>query len=661
MMDDARYHGWLLDMFRDADEATERSREKAARDLDYYDGKQWTAEEVRTLKLRGQPAITLNLIRNKIDYLQGLERQQRTKPNALPRTPSDEDEAHAATDALRFVTERNLYDDKRSDVWGDLLKVGWGGHEITVEPAHKPTPGKPEFDVLIAQCDWDRQIWDPYSSKLDFSDASYLGMIVWMDRDEAIRKYGPDAEQVFDETVTAEESVTLADKPQHEGWVSNGTRRRIRVVQLYHLSPEDGEWDYCEFTRGGILQSGPSPWLDEDGRREHPYAWRAAYVDRDNNRYGAVRDMVDPQDEMNKRRSKALHHFTSRQTFGNTGILGPNSVKDMKRQLAKPDGHIETAVNVEWGKNFGIIQTNDLASGHMELLQQAASVFETMGPNAAMQGKQSGAPSGRALLASQQGGTIQLGTLTDALRHMDHETYRKVWRRVRQFWTGEVWLRVTKDQNNLQWVGLNTPDMQPVADPMTGQPVVGPDGKPAMQPKIDPATGQPVLKNNVAGLDVDITMDDAPAGGTIADENFQQLIQLKQLDQNNEIPFSGIVAAAPNLRDKQQLVDAIKQREQAPPNPVQVAGAQAKVQDIQAAANLKNAKAAQAAAEIPHTAAKTALDQANTRKAVVQTHGAATGSLKQALDIATLLQNPLVPAPPGFTVAAPPGQQISGQ
>ncbi len=39
--------------------------------------------------------------------------------------------------------------------------------------------------------------------------------------------------------------------------------------------------------------SGPSPWIDEDGAREHPYCWRTAYVDRDNNRYGPIRDMVD--------------------------------------------------------------------------------------------------------------------------------------------------------------------------------------------------------------------------------------------------------------------------------------------------------------------------------------------------------------------------------
>jgi hypothetical protein len=86
-MDDIAYHNWLLEMFRDAEEATERARDKAARDLDYYDGKQWTEEEVKELKRRGQPAITLNKIRDRVDYYLGLERPQRNQAARLAAQP----------------------------------------------------------------------------------------------------------------------------------------------------------------------------------------------------------------------------------------------------------------------------------------------------------------------------------------------------------------------------------------------------------------------------------------------------------------------------------------------------------------------------------------------------------------------------------------------
>ena len=535
-----------IDKFESSEESGDKARRKAERDIDYYDGKQWTEREVKELNRRGQPAITQNLIKQKIDFLQGLERQQRTVPNALPRTPKHEDEAHSASDALRYVADDNRYDKLRSKCWDDILKAGWGGVEIVAVEKAPPKSSMmgstalsqqgPQYDVLVRRCAWDRMFWDPYSSSEDFSDAGYLGLVIWMDREEAVRRYGEAAGQVFDETVSSRSiGSTFDDKPQ-TAWVSSGKRQRIRVVQMYYIAT-DGEWDFCEFTKGGILQSGPSPWIDEDGAREHPYSWTSAYIDRDNNRYGEVRSLIDPQDEINKRRSKALHHFTTRQTFGNQQALGNLTAREMRAQLARPDGHIPLTGQAEFGKDFGIIPTNDQAQGHFELLQQATATFEVMGPNAALLGKKDGNESGRALLAQQQGGSVQVGPIIDALRELDMETYRKIWRRIRQFWTGQTWIRVTDDQKNLKFVQLNQPAMEPVMQPVIDpqgqvqpQPVMDPvTGKPIMRPVLDPATGQPVLQNSVAELDVDIEIDDAPDMGTLQQEEFAGLIDLAKV------------------------------------------------------------------------------------------------------------------------------------
>ncbi len=585
-MDDKSFHSWLISMFDDAEEATDKSRRKAERDIDYYDGKQWTEKEVKELRKRGQPAISQNLIRNKIDYLQGLERQQRTKPRALPRTPVHEQDSEGATDALRYVCEDQRYDESKSRVWGDMLKAGWGGIEITVTMRKSSLMDstamtQPDYDVVLARCAWDRMFWDPHSCEDDFSDASYLGMIDWMDREKAIRIYGEEAAKVFDETVSAARvGDTYDDKPKYNVWVTTGHRRRIRIIQMWYID-EDGEWSYCEFTKGGILRDGPSPFLDEDGKREHPYAWRASYVDRDNNRYGAIRDLIDPQDEINKRRSKALHHFTSRQTFGNHAYS--SKVKENKAQLQRPDGHIELDGPAEFGKDFGVIPTGDQAQGHMELLADAKSVFEVMGPNAAMMGKQAGRQSGRAILAQQQGGQTQMGLLTDALRQMDLYVYRKIWNRIRQFWTGERWIRVTDDQRNMKWVGVN----------------------PQQQYDLSQAENASVMHGNLAQLDIDIILDDAPAVGALMDEQFALLVDLKQMDANGEIPFKALIAAAPNLRSKAELLKAIEERESQPPDPIKVAGAQAELSEIQASAQLKQAQAQKALADAATAGAPT--------------------------------------------------------
>src|SRR6478736_4690674 len=101
----------LVKMFEDSESATREARKLAERDRDYYDGKQWTETEVRALQDRKQPVVTYNRIQRKIDYLSGLEKQQRKDPKAFPRTPKDEEAADAATDSIRYACDDNDWDD----------------------------------------------------------------------------------------------------------------------------------------------------------------------------------------------------------------------------------------------------------------------------------------------------------------------------------------------------------------------------------------------------------------------------------------------------------------------------------------------------------------------------------------------------------------------
>src|SRR4051812_5730308 len=81
---DKAFHTRLVEDFEAAEDASRTNREKAERDHDYYHGKQWAADEVKKIERRGQPVLTLNMIRGKVDYYLGLERANRTKPRALP-------------------------------------------------------------------------------------------------------------------------------------------------------------------------------------------------------------------------------------------------------------------------------------------------------------------------------------------------------------------------------------------------------------------------------------------------------------------------------------------------------------------------------------------------------------------------------------------------
>lgn len=530
--------GDLCRMFEESEDATWIARQESERDRDYVDNKQLTADELSELKKRGQPPVIDNRIKTKIDYLVGLEKQQGVMPKAMPRTPVHEDDADACTQALRYVAEEEDFASKRSGVWRNLLVEGAGGVSVTVEQA-VDYQGQPGIVIRLRKAAWDRMFADPHSSELDYEDAGYKGLVTWMDYDDALALY-PDGKDILDVTLSGAPSDTYDDKPKFSLWADK-ERKRVRICQIWIKRAD--QWHFAEFTKGGILKAGPSPHKTDKGESDDELVFQSAYVDRDNNRYGLVREMITLQDEINKRRSKGLHLLNTSQVVYEDGAV--DDINEFHRQSVRPDGKMKVAPGALMDKRVQFNTREDLAQAHFALLQEAKNAIDLKGPNATEMGDKSqgsSAASGKAIIASQQGGMIQIGDLMDGLRHLDKRVFRKIWYRVRQYWTAEKWIRVTDDEENIKWLGINV-------DPRQVQMLA--QQNPQAAQKIAGAVG------NLAELDCDIIIDDAPDSLTPQLEQFQALVELKKFDQENEIPFRAIVGAMPNLKDKQNFLKAM--------------------------------------------------------------------------------------------------------
>jgi hypothetical protein len=571
--------GDLCRMFEEAEDSTVTSRKEAERDRDYVDNKQLTTEELAELTKRGQPPQIDNRIKSKVDYLVGLEKQQRIDPKALPRTPVHEEDADAATQALRYVAEEQLFDEKRSGVWRNLLVEGAGGVIVTVEQG-KGYNGQPSMDIKLRRVPWDRMFWDPHSAEADFSDAGYLGLVTWMEYEDALAMYkdNPEAKNILDTTLSTAPSDTYDDKPKFSHWADK-KRKRVRICQMWIKRAD--QWHFAEFTKGGILKGGPSPYVTDRGESDCELFFQSAYVDRDNNRYGLVREMITLQDGINKRHSKALHLLNSKTLVIRRGVV--ENIEQTRREMHRPEGVIEH--DGEYGKDIIIEKNTDLAAAQLGLLQQAVNAIDLKGPNATMQGDQtqgSSAASGKAILASQQGGMVSLGDLLDNLRHLDRRVFRAIWARIRQYWTDEKWIRITDDERNIKWVGMNlAPERMQQVQMMAEQ---DPEGA----KKLGGAMG------SIAELDCDIIIDEVP--DTIASqEQFGMLVELKKMDQKGELPFRALVVAS-SIKDKSKMLDEMDKAAQ--PNPeteqLKMRGAVAEVTETESKAALNMAKAQEA-------------------------------------------------------------------
>lgn len=549
--------GTLVSWIEDAEEASDGARKGAERDRDYYDHKQLTSAEKATLRKRGQPDVIINRIKPKIDYLLGFEASTRTDPRAFPRTPVDEGAAEACSDALRYVGDSTEINQKFSAAWENMLIEGYGGIELTVEQKPvNPQTGKPsEIEIGIVGWDWDRLFYDPHSRKVDFSDARYLGGYVWMDVEEAKESY-PDAADIIDTTVSDTSfTTTYEDRPRWKTWVSGQSRKRIRVVQMYHKS--GGQWQYCVFTKGGKLDTYPVPFTDQDGMSWCPLILQSAYVDRDNNRYGLVRSMIDVQDEINKRRSKALHRLTMRQVVTEHGAVEDEDAT--KLELSKPDG----LITVNPGFRFEMLQSGEQLSAELALLQEAKNEIEMMGPNSAMQGKDGDAPSGVAIRLNASSGQTEISMLLDRHLHLKQRTYRRIWDLIRQYKTEEWWIRVTDNEDNVKFVGINRPVKlgEDIAKQLADKKMPPEQIEQALQqaaadPMRGPQLDQVVrVENRPTEMYMDITIEQVPDVANTMQEQFDGLIKLAQA---GVVMPPEVYLQASSLRNKKELIEKLE-------------------------------------------------------------------------------------------------------
>jgi len=630
--------------FRFWTDATLEHRERQLRDLQYYHHKQWTSSELRALKARNQPATTYNHIHKKLNYLLGQEIRSRVDPKVRPRTPAHESEVDALTDALRFVSDAENVNYKFSCCYFDFLVPGTCGAIIEPESTGDDTL------IKVRPIRWSRLWWDHHSTAEDFSDAAFVGAFSWWDLSDAVKFFSgkpglvENFEDVLEQTRrSADDSDPSSDRPT-EWW--DPARKRVRVVDKYW---KDGDnWYVRQFTGGGdIIEPMKTGLFDEDGNCVRPLVMQSAFVDDEGERYGVVRPMISPQDEINFRHSKSLHLLSVRQI-----VIGKGAGVDresLRREAAKADGVIE----VEDREQFEMVTNAQLAQGHVELMRDAKMEIDSIGPNI-----HPGADStGRSIQLSQDIGSIELAPIKDRFSNFRKNVFSQAYLRVRQFWTHEKWLDVTDDAESSGYrfvrinevttrirrfqeamaAGIELPgaltaaylDPQAVMQAVTQQ-IQQESQMTGLQIPQDPQAQKqlviqtlmtmpqmqaPIIANEIANLNADIILDEVPDTSIVQHEELRELRELAQslISSGQQVPpqFLTMFIEASSLRNKKKLLAMLEPKEdpqaaqlqqtmqqmQQQMMQLQMALTQAKIAETQADAQLKQARTAVAVQE----------------------------------------------------------------
>lgn len=496
----------------------------------YYHGSQWTAEEIAVLQKRKQPVITSNRIVRKIDAVVGLVEKLRQDPKAYARTPKHEQGAELATAVMRYVLDSSDWKSKSTRVARLGAIDGIAGVEFDLETGDEQDP---ELGIHIVY--GDTFFYDKRSFDEGFTDARYMGVAKWVDVELAKELVPEKAEEIDGLIELGSDLATASDLDRERTWI-NVNEKRVRLIDHWYI--KGGKWRYCLYIANTMLMQGISPFVDNKGKTFPRFLMFSASVDHDGDRYGFIRNLKSPQDEINHRRSKALHFANMRSILAEKGAF--DDIEVTRKEAARPDGVIEYNPVVSAPPAFDDARRLGDMKAQLEFLQEAKNEIENFGPNPALIGQGLEDSSGRAIGLLQQAGLAELGPFLSAHRNWKIRVYRTIWNIVTRYWKAERWVRVTDDDGVAQFLQINKLDVDQF--------------------------GRPQLVNAIGSLDVDIIVDEGPDEVNMMADSYSVLQSLgPQFAQN--FPEIALELSPIQASIKKKMLDKLTEKQNQPPPP----------------------------------------------------------------------------------------------
>ena len=542
----------------------------------FYQGEQWDLDDVSMLDAEGRPALTINTILPTINTVLGEQSTRRADIQFKPRRAGSEDVAQVLNKLYMQIADNNKLDWVEQQVFSDgLIMDGRGYFDVRIDfsdhvEGEIRITAKDPLDILI----------DPDAKEYDPKTWNEIFETKWMTLGEIEEIYGTKkAEELqfiaengntfgrdsveyeetrYGDTESTDDYLGAAGYDEDEYRNVKALRvierqhKRVTRVQCY-VDPETGDqrpvpevWNDRKRKAFGkkygleiiskiqkkvrwtvtcdkvVLHDDWSPYA---GFTIVPYF---AYFRR-GRPFGMVRNLLSPQEQLNKISSQELHIVN---TTANSGwMVESGSLVGMTPDDLEEHG-AETGLVIEYARGTNPpakIQANSIPTGLDRIGQKAAANIQAIsGINESMLGTDSAEVSGIAIRAKQNRGAIMIQVPLDNLRKTRHYLAEKILELVQTFYTETRVIQVTND-----------------ADPL----------KPREAMVINEVTPEGQVIDDLTLGEYDVVVSTAPARDSFDEVQFAEALNLRQVGV--AIPDDAIIEYS-HLAKKGELAQRIR-------------------------------------------------------------------------------------------------------
>ena len=540
----------------------------------YYRGEQWAQEDIDALDSEGRPHLTINTILSTVNTILGEQSSKRADTQFKPRRNSSDEVAAVLTKLYMQISDNNQYDYLESQVFADGVIQDRGYFDIRMN-----FDDHIEGEVQITAEDPLDILPDPDAKDYDPTTWNEVIKTKWLSVDDIEQQYGEEkADRLRMVAENGEhlgrDSMDLAEQRDvtygdvSEAILTGGepddkqSLRAVRVVERQHrklvmtphfVDPKTKDmrvvpesWDdertemfAKEYGLGMlkklvkkvrwtitadkvVLHDDWSPYKDFTIVPYFPYFRRGKP-------FGMVRNLLSPQEQLNKISSQELHIVNTTANSGwvvETGSLSGMTSDDLQERGA------QTGLVLEYNRGSNPpqkINPNQIPTGLDRIGQKAANnIKEISGVSDAMLGQDSPEVSGVAIQAKQNRGQIQIQVPLDNLAKTRHFVAKNILCLVQSFYSEERVIQITRDE-----------------DPM----------KPREEIVLNQMTPEGEVVNDMTVGEYDVIISTMPARDTFDESQFAEALQLRQV--GIAIPDDAIIEYS-HLQRKGELAKRIR-------------------------------------------------------------------------------------------------------
>ena len=528
----------------------------------FYVGNQWDDEDIADLEAQGKPALTINIAMRSINAIKSAYSSQRADIIFKPRKDATEPQATIMTQLMDQILESNDFQDVEKSVFDSGIITDRGYFDVRLDFEDNMFG-----EVSITEKDSRSVLLHPDASKYDPSTWPGVMITDWWKVDDLAAVYGEDKLDELKQMVSTGEyqgtrSVRFSGTKNEEPWMANTVDgrelREVRVIDhQFYVRAMQSEWvdlvtgDTKPIPEGMTkeraqeiadqLQLGVRSrlrrrikWvvsadhiLLHEGWSPYDYLTIVPYFPyfRPGKPAGVMKQLLSPQEQLNKTESQELHIVNTTANSGYTVEAG--SLVNMTTDELEERG-AETGLVIEYARGRNPpdkIQPNQIPTGLENLARKSASYLsEIPGVTPLVGTELKSDVAGVAIQRAQSAAHGGLQGMFDNLAYTRKWLARCVTSMVQKYYTEPRVMRATDwraPENESREFSINTN-----------------------------------LLNNITMGTYDIVVSSAPARDTFEDVQFAEALELR--NAGIQIPDHFIIDSS-HLARKREISDLLKQ------------------------------------------------------------------------------------------------------